>query len=187
MFNSQFNFYLSSIFIFISLIACASNQSDGQVTNPTENKNLLILTTENEPGQRLEIYGTVIDSITQTSIPNTKIYLYHADANGEYHPADPNDESTAKFSGEVISDENGNFIVQTIVPREYELNGNKHIHLHYILAEGYKQDGGVILFDHDVNDEIRDWATTTGFGYIIQLQEIDGIMKGDLVIQLVPN
>jgi protocatechuate 3,4-dioxygenase beta subunit len=142
---------------------------------------------ENEPGQRLTLYGEVLDSSDKSPIPEARIYLYHADANGEYLPKDPNDESTAKLSGEVITDENGQFQVNTIIPREYDQPGNKHIHLHYVQAEGFQQSGGVILFDYDVNDEVRAWAKETGFGTIIDVVEKNGVMEGEVVIELTPN
>jgi protocatechuate 3,4-dioxygenase beta subunit len=145
------------------------------------------LASADEPGQRLILFGTVSDSQTGESIPNTQVYLYHADANGDYQPSDPADESTARLSGEGITNDAGKFTVDTIVPREYDQPGNRHIHLHYVRAEGYQDGGGVILFENDVNDEIRQWAIDTGFGTIIQLEEIDGVQHGNIVILLDPE
>ena len=88
-----------------------------------------------------------------------EVYLYQANTNGEYHPADLDDESTAKLSGIVTSDKNGMFTIKTILPGEYEEPGNRHIHIHYARAKGYEQTGGVILFEDNVNDQVRQWAT----------------------------
>ncbi len=146
----------------------------------------ITLAADDEPGQRLTIYGQVIDRQTGEPVPFAHVFLYHADANGEYQPVDPDDESTARLSGEVVTGEDGQFVVQTIVPREYDQPGNRHIHLHYIRADGYDDLGGVILFENDVNDEIRQWAESTGFGFIIELTEWGGVMEGNIILQLEP-
>ena len=153
---------------------------------PSDKVSTIVLAPPDEPGQRLMLTGTVIDSQTGEPIPGAKIYLYHADADGEYSPSNPADESTARLSGEVSSSAAGEFLVDTIVPREYDQPGNRHIHLHYVRAEGYLDGGGVILFENDVNADIRQWATDTGFGTIIKLEEIDSVQHGNIIIELVP-
>ena len=152
----------------------------------TEDIPVFVLASADEPGQRLMLKGTVVDSQTNEPIPDTKIHLYHADANGEYQPTDPNDESTARLSGTLTTDTAGNFAVDTIVPREYDQPGNRHIHLHSVSAANYQNGGGVILFENDVNPEIRQWANETGFGTIIELEEIDGVQHGHVTISLDP-
>jgi protocatechuate 3,4-dioxygenase beta subunit len=174
----EINEKIHILFIVIScLVLCVFTASCGVAP---ENDTLSSLETDNstislapadEPGQQLMLFGTVIDSQTGEPIPNTQVYLYHADATGEYNPSDPEDESTARLSGEAITNDAGEFTVDTIVPREYDQPGNRHIHLHYVRAEGYQDGGGVILFEKDVNDEIRQWAIDTGFGTIIELRD----------------
>ena len=73
------------------------------------------------------------------------------------------------------------------MPREYDQPGNRHIHIQYVRADGYQDFGGVILFENDVNDEIRQWANDTGFGISIELEEIEGIQVGEITISLVPE
>lgn len=70
------------------------------------------------------------------------------------------------------------------MPREYDQSGNQHIHLHYVRAEGYQEVGRVILFEHDVNVTVRQWANDTGFGIVIQLTERDGVMEGNVTLPL---
>lgn len=174
--------------LFIVFTTGCSNIPSNDEPSPQEaDIPTLSLAPANEPGQRLILFGTVVDSQTGEPIPHTEVYLYHADANGEYQPSDPSDESTAKLSGEIITNDAGEFIVDTIVPREYDQPGNRHIHLHYVRAEGYQDGGGVILFENDVNDEIRQWATDTGFGTIIELEEMEGVQRGNVIITLDPE
>ncbi len=57
------------------------------------------------------------------------IHLYHTSAAGEYKPTDPNDESTARLNGTVLTDEKGRVFVQTILPGDYGRSAdNRHIH-----------------------------------------------------------
>lgn len=170
------------VLLVISTHGCTNSPRDEAISNEVDS-HTITLADENEPGQRLTVYGLVVDSLTSEPIKNAKVYLYHADSNGEYMPADPDDESTAQLSGEVITNDSGEFVVHTIVPREYD-NGNQHIHLHYVRADGYMQIGKVVLFEHDVNDEVRKWAYETGFGIIIELYEKEKTMYGNLTIPL---
>lgn len=177
---------LESTILVLTLVACSITPAD-QVTAPPTEAHTLTLTTPDEPGQPLTIYGRVIDDSTDKPVPGARIYLYHADADGEYEPADPSDESTARLSGEVVSGESGQFTLHTIVPREYDIPGNRHIHIHYVQVEGFRDFGGVVLFEDDVNDEMRLWAQDTGFGLIIPLQESQGEVEGKLTIALTPE
>jgi protocatechuate 3,4-dioxygenase beta subunit len=179
---------ISAIWILgVLLSGCSSTVSLEQSGSPVSDSHKVVLAPEDEPGQRLTLRGTVIDSQTGNPIPNAQIYLYHADADGEYHPSDPEDESTAKLSGTVSTGLDGQFSVDTIVPREYDQPGNRHIHIQYVRADGYQDFGGVILFENDVNDEIRQWANDTGFGIIIELEEMGGVQNGEIIIKLDPG
>ncbi|MEZ4831541.1 MAG: hypothetical protein R2873_05970 [Caldilineaceae bacterium] len=80
-----------------------SHEMKEQRSNPPT----ISLAPADEVGQRLIINGIVVDSITNEPIQNAHVYLYHADAKGQYQPVDPNDESTAKLSGEVVTRNSG--------------------------------------------------------------------------------
>lgn len=177
----------SSVLFLTSVIltACSTPNAAPALPEKTD-AHTLILAGEEEPGQRLTIFGSVVNAQTGQPIPGAQVYLYHADANAEYTPSDPADESTARLSGEVTTGVEGQFTVYTIVPREYDVPGNRHIHLHYVRAAGYQDGGGVILFEYDVNNDIRQWANDTGFGTIIDLEDIDGSQQGSITILLEP-
>ena len=169
---------------FILFAGCNNNPQDNISSANTDDSNILLFAPEDEPGDRLIVNFLITDRNTGEPIPNTEVYLYQADTNGEYHPSDPADESTAKLSGVITSDDSGRFIVKTILPGEYEEPGNRHIHIHYARAEGYEQAGGVILFEDNVNYEVRKWANETGFGFIIEVEEVSGTLSGNLNLKL---
>lgn len=165
-------------------LSCTNNPQDNiSSANPGDN-NILMLAPADEPGERLTINILLTDKHTGNPLPNAEVYLYQADNDGEYHPADPADESTARLSGVITSDDSGRFTLSTILPGEYEEPGNRHIHIHSARAEGYEQTGGVILFEDNVNDEVRRWANETGFGFIIDIEEINGTLTGKLNLKL---
>jgi protocatechuate 3,4-dioxygenase beta subunit len=185
--NFSYSDIPKGIFIgLILLVSCNNNPQNNIPPAGNVNDNTILLASEDEPGERLILNVAVTDKETGAPVPNTEVYFYQADTNGEYHPSNQADESTAKLSGIITSDDKGRFTVNTILPGEYEEPGNRHIHIHYARAEGYKQTGGVILFEDNVNDEVRKWANETGFGFIIDAKEADGILSGNLDLKLTP-
>lgn len=170
--------------VFVLLVGCINQ-------NRFENlsKSTLWLSSSEEAGTPLTIEGLIVDQQTNQPISGVEIYFYHADDHGEYSPADPADESTARLSGIVYTSPQGKFTLHTILPGEYDTQpGNRHIHIEYIHAEGYQEKGGVILFDHNVNPSVRAWALESGFGVIIEVIETDqGGLLGQLEIGLEPK
>lgn len=170
----------------LTLFANCNGNPRENISSAGNNENIIRLAPADEPGDRLIINFIVTDKQTGTPIPAADVYLYQANANGEYHPADPGDESTAKLSGIITTDKNGKFVINTILPGEYEEPGNRHIHIHYARAKNYEQTGGVILFEENVNNEVRQWAAETGFGTIIDIKKVNGTLTGNLNIKLTP-
>ena len=170
----------------LTLFTNCNGSSRENISSAGNNENILMLAPADEPGDRLIINVPVTDKQTGTLIPSAEVYLYQANANGEYHPADLSDESTAKLSGIITTDHNGMFAINTILPGEYEEPGNRHIHIHYARAKDYEQTGGVILFEDNVNNEVRQWAAETGFGTIIDVKKVNGTLTGNLNIKLTP-
>lgn len=184
------NIILLLLILITGLISCkdnsnvnTSNFSPDEMPSP-ENIPTLNLREVDEQGELLTINIKLVDAETNTPVPDAEIFLYHADENGDYLPEIQGDETTAKYSGRINTNSSGECLLKTIVPRKYETNGNQHIHLHSITAKGYLNKGGVILFDHDVNDEVRQWATDTGFGFIIELEDSGDEKVGELVMKM---
>lgn len=82
-----------------------------------------------EPGEALTLCGTLVRLEDGKPLAGERIHLYHATQAGEYEPADPADESTARLNGWVTTDSAGRFLVQTILPGDYgSSDDNRHIH-----------------------------------------------------------
>lgn len=82
-----------------------------------------------EAGQKLWLCLNFVSKSDKNPLNNQKIKLYHTSSEGEYEPSDPNDESTARLNGTVITNTSGQIFVKTILPGDYgESKNNRHIH-----------------------------------------------------------
>ena len=85
---------------------------------------------ENEPGTPLIICGTLLRKENQEPLPNASILVYHTDSKGDYGQSVQSKPETARLSGTVQTDEQGRFLVTTILPGQYNIKGpGGHIHL----------------------------------------------------------
>ncbi len=84
---------------------------------------------ESEPGQKLWLCLTFVDQSTGAPLSNQAVHLYHTNAEGEYAPTDPDDESSARLNGSAVTNTMGQLFVQTILPGDYgSSSNNRHIH-----------------------------------------------------------
>lgn len=91
--------------------------------------NLVKITSDNEPGEKLWLCLTLISKENRKALINQNIHLYHTDTNGDYMPSNLNDESTARLNGSAKTDSQGRIFVQTILPGDYGSSAdNRHIH-----------------------------------------------------------
>jgi len=125
---------MSALFTQCSIDRTIQNlsQSDIQTLRKFENlaaRHQVQLSKLTEPGQKLWLGLTVVSKETNQPLINEEIKLYHTSSDGEYNPSDPNDESTARLNGTVLTDDKGHVFVQTILPGDYGSSAdNRHIH-----------------------------------------------------------
>ena len=82
----------------------------------------------NEPGTRLVVEGRVFDHTGTRGVAGVKLYTYHTDAKGLYHPPGPGQDPRLK--GTVVTDAEGRFKWITIRPMPYPGGGNPaHFHI----------------------------------------------------------
>ena len=79
------------------------------------------LVTEGMAGTRLTLTGYVVDT-SCTPVANAKVEIWQADSSGTY------DNSGYTLRGYVLTDAEGRFTIQTIVPGEYP-GRTEHIHV----------------------------------------------------------
>lgn len=121
---------------------------------------------EGYQGERLFLSGRLSSSDCDKGISNAVLDFWQADELGVY------DNTTYRFRGKIITDENGNYNIETIVPGKY-LNGSQyrpsHIHLK-VQAEGYNELVTQIYFTGDEDISGDPWASSpSAANRIIQL------------------
>jgi protocatechuate 3,4-dioxygenase beta subunit len=110
---------------------------------------------EDYSGERFYLTGRVTATDCETGLANAVLDFWHADESGAY------DEEGFTFRGKVITDAEGNYNLETIIPGKY-LNGANyrpsHIHLR-VQSEGYTELITQIYFKGDVDIEGDHWAS----------------------------
>jgi protocatechuate 3,4-dioxygenase beta subunit len=128
----------------------------------------LILAAADEPGIRLSISGTVVDQKGQP-VAGASLHVYQTDASGRYTPERAMDESNARLSGRLRTDDKGRFGLRTIHPGGYpkpvklgdrERKIPAHIHID-ITAAGHAERRVQVVFADDpllLDPYWRDWV-----------------------------
>ena len=110
---------------------------------------------EDYEGDRLFLSGTLSSTDCGKIISNAIMDFWQANENGDY------DNLGFNFRGKIITDENGNYNLETIIPGKY-LNGSQyrpsHIHLK-VQAEGYDELVTQIYFQGDESISADPWAS----------------------------
>lgn len=105
---------------------------------------LTVLAPANEPGQRLLVTGKLLDaSDCQTGLAGYIIDLWHADDAGQY------DNVGFHLRGQLTTDAQGQFRVDTVLPGRYPDRPYRHIHLKIRSPEGEDLLTTQIYFDKD--------------------------------------
>ncbi len=126
-------------FPFLFLVACGIDRDipklstsdlqtleDYRLLEPPSN---VQISDENESGETLLACLQFVDAITKEPLANQTVLFYHTDTEGEYRPIVAGDESTARLSGEGVTDNVGKIFLQTILPGDYgSSSDNRHIH-----------------------------------------------------------
>ena len=105
---------------------------------------LTVLAPANEPGERLLVTGKLLDAgDCQTALAGYIIDLWHADDAGQY------DNVGFHLRGQLTTDEQGQFRVDTVLPGRYPDRPYRHIHLKIRSPEGKDLLTTQIYFDKD--------------------------------------
>lgn len=98
---------------------------------PADVSSTAMLAPRNEPGERLEIHGTVYEQDGTTPIPGFILYLYQTDASGVYNKKSGNWRDP-RLHGWVRTDSQGRYTILTIKPGSYP-GGRTPAHIHAVI------------------------------------------------------
>jgi len=143
------------------IIASASCSAYSQETAPyppapADVSNVATLVSNDEPGERLVINGTVYQSDGRTPLSGFVLYLYQTDATGVYNKTDRK-WWRPRIRGWVKTDKDGRYEIRTIKPGSYPGSRNP-AHIHVIVKtevnepdwiDDYLFEGDPFLTDKD--------------------------------------
>jgi protocatechuate 3,4-dioxygenase beta subunit len=123
-----------------------------------------------EPGQRLEVSGTVYAAEGHAPITGASVYVYQTDARGYYRPDEAMGNRDPRLMALMRTDGQGRYAYRTIRPGSYP-GRRVPQHIHYeVTADGHGTRIFEIVFDDDpfVTAEIREQAAHPDSGYALQ-------------------
>ena len=138
------------------------------------------LADKDESGEKLIIYGRVIDAISGQTIKNANLFFYQAGNDGNYNSSFIGMPSFARIRGKVKTNADGCFKIKTIVPGNYpgQIDG-KHIHV-IAKAKGYEKWMFEFLFEGWISENLRKEIQQNNDAIILELGEKD---SGSWVVQ----
>ena len=140
----------------------------------------VIITTKDEPGERLIVAGHVFGTDGVTPIPGASVYVYHTDVKGYYSPG-TNDNRNPRLRGYMRTDASGGYEFNTIKPGPYP-NNRIPAHIHYVVnAPGFSERIFEIVFEGDPNldDRVRSEAAKEWSGFSLRRLDKDdhGVLR----------
>lgn len=153
-------------------------------------KNEVTIASKDEPGDRLNINGTVVLQDGTTPARKIVLYIYHTDARGLYSPTDT--QTVIRFNGHlrnwIKTDAEGKFTIHSIRPAPYPSH-TMPAHIHILVKEPGKIPYYIdeVWFDDDtlITKTMRDKSEKRGGNLIIHLAKNENrIWTGNLKIVL---
>ncbi len=147
----------------------------------------LSLGNKNEPGEKMEIEGTVFMKDGKMPAKDIVLYIYHTNAKGLYTPADT--QTTGRIHGNlrgwVKTNEKGKFKLHSIRPAPYP-KSNIPAHIHFLIKEPgktlYYIDEVWFRDDPFVTKSLKEKSEKRGGDMIISLEKKVGVWMGKLNI-----
>ncbi|MGH8004287.1 MAG: intradiol ring-cleavage dioxygenase [Limisphaerales bacterium] len=150
-----------------------------------------------EPGELLEIAGTIFQKDGKTPAKEIILYVYHTNAKGYYEPSKEQTGGSRRHGhlrGWVKTDEKGRYAFRSIRPAPYP-NGTDPAHIHCIIKEPDKNEYWIddYFFEGDtlITKRTKNRLEKRGGSGIIKLaKDKNGVWSGkrDLTLGLnVPN
>jgi len=170
---------MKKIYLLLALLALPASAQVPTVADRNAPARVLI-TTRDEPGERLIVTGQVFATDGVTPIPGASVYVYHTDAKGYYTPG-TNDNRNPRLRGYMRTDSKGGYEFNTIKPGPYP-NNRIPAHIHYVVnAPGFSERVFEIVFEGDPNldDRVRSEAAKEWSGFSLRRLDKDdqGVLR----------
>ncbi len=153
------------VMILVSFVSCLPIQAQKKLVGggcdgcdliydgmPQQLKSETVLGGSGEPGEPMEISGTIFKLDGKTPAEGVILYVYHTNAKGLYEPAADQTEARkhGKLRGWMKTNEQGQYKFRSIRPAAYP-NRRDPAHIHPIIKESDKNEYYIdeYLFDDD--------------------------------------
>lgn len=148
----------------------------------------VVLTEPTEPGRAIRLRGRVVDMESGDPLPGTLIRFSHTDASGEYRPGMDAGQGAGnpRLWGFARSDDEGRFIVDTIMPERY-VGASVPRHVHYrVWAEKRAVMDSECFFDEDplLSASARARAPQRNFPIVKLARDDAGRQVGELIVRV---
>lgn len=197
---------LIAVMILLTLASCLPTQAQKKVVGggcdgcemifagmPKQLSSETTLSGSGEPGEPMEISGTIFKLDGKTPAAGVILYVYHTSAKGLYEPAADQTEARrhGKLRGWVKTNEHGQYKFRSIRPAAYP-NRRDLAHIHPIIKESDKNEYYIdeYLFDDDpllTAGERAKQEKRGGSGIIQLTKNANGIWVGRRDIALGKN
>jgi len=148
-----------------------------------QHENRLQISDDDEPGQKLWLCLSFVARENKEPLAKQTVNLYHTSSAGEYEPADPSDESTARLNGTALTNQSGELFVQTILPGDYGSSAdNRHIHT---TIDGAQPEAYDIHFQQYITPMGKNFVVGSDQHFLAELkQNEDSILVTFLTIEV---
>ena len=127
-----------------------------------------------EPGRRLVVQGRVLRDGEPVS--GATILVFQTDAEGYYSPSGM-DESNARLCGLMLTDSDGRYRFDTIMPAHYASGASPPAHVHYrVSGSGLKAQSFTLNFEGDPRLAVgqRDASGNSTWATVRPVEELEG-------------
>lgn len=161
-------------FLFLGSLLCPGEAQS--LASREKGEAMTSLVPDGEPGEPLRVTGRVFDASGEKPLPGVELRVYQTDAEG-YYSEGSTDSSNPRLQGQVRTDTEGRFELQTILPGRYP-GGGVPAHIHFVFPrQGAGEQRFELQFEGD--PELRAGATERSrelgrFGSIRPLERGEG-------------
>jgi len=197
------------VMILLSLVSCLPTQAQKKLVGggcdgceliyagmPKQLNSETTLSGSNEPGEPMEISGTIFKLDGKTPAAGVILYVYHTNAKGDYEPAANQTLARrhGKLRGWMKTNEQGQYKFRSIKPAAYP-NRRDPAHIHPVIKEPNKNEYYIDEFRFDDDPLLTQTERTKeekrgGSGIIKLTKNQNGIWVGrrDIVLgKNIPN
>lgn len=129
-------------FVFLGPLLCT-----GRALGAEESAGMARIAPVDEPGEPLEVRGTVFAAAGEAPVAGIEVYVYHTDRNG-YYSGQSTRPDNPRLATTLLTDAEGRYAFRTIRPGAYP-GGGVAAHIHFVVRTEAGEQRRELLFEGD--------------------------------------